>query len=428
MMRCDRRPQSLSSAVFAIPLNSCSAVFPPTHTEWHSHSDEKLQHGPACAPLSSASGMTFSVPERIFRFGPRTRVEPTTQRVELLPKPESRAEPRSADSRHVIEVGARISSTRPQSSAVGCVDRLAEQSERRGPLSSDATGEARRAAGAGDQAERHLRERDSCVRIGDDPAGERRHLDPAAERRTVDAHLDPVTEPFDQRGRAARQPGDVGRDRIGAAAELPEVSAAAERRAVAADDHLADRVVDQRDRQRGVEFVAQSHRDRVVAMRSIERQRQPTAVALDQHRRPVGIGVGLRRCGGAPRCELGSALEHRVHRRFCGERRRDRQRLGLSQQDRQRDRRLRHLFDLLDERGAVGGVECDVRPSWRVVGAGPAHDDRCAIPVRQAARSSEPSGCTITSATPASSSSRYGPSMSSRYSLVETSMWPMPEA
>ena len=172
---------------------------------------------------------------------------------------------------------------------------------------------------------------DSRARIGDHPAGERRHLDPAAERRTVDAHLDPVTEPFDESGRAARQPGDVGRDRIRTSAELAEVSAAAERRAVAADDHFADRVVDQRDRQRAVEFIAQLHGDRVVAVRPIERERQPTAVPLDQHRRPVGFGVGLRRCGRAPRCELGASLEHRVHRRFCGERGSDRQRLALSQ-------------------------------------------------------------------------------------------------
>ena len=94
------------------------------------------------------------------------------------------------------------SSTRPHSSAVDASITVPEQSERGGPLTPDPTGEARRAAGTGNQAERHLRQRDPCVRIGDDPAGEGGHLDPAAERRTVDAHLDPVTEPFDQ-----RQPG-----------------------------------------------------------------------------------------------------------------------------------------------------------------------------------------------------------------------------
>ena len=114
--------------------------------------------------------------------------------------------------------------------------------------------------------------------------------------------------------------------------------------------------------ERGVELVTKLHGNRVVTMGTIEREQQPIAVAVDQHRRPVGLGVGFRWCRGTPRGEFRSALEHRVHGRFRGEGGRDRQPLGLPQEDGQGDRRQGDTFDLLGERGPVGGVERDVGP------------------------------------------------------------------
>ena len=94
------------------------------------------------------------------RFGTTDTGRSDDERVQLLPN-QRVARSRGPRLRHVIDVGARISSTRPQSRAVGAWIALPSSPERRGPLPSDTAGEARRASGAGDQAERYLRKRDA---------------------------------------------------------------------------------------------------------------------------------------------------------------------------------------------------------------------------------------------------------------------------
>ena len=52
------------------------------------------------------------------------------------------------------------------------IDLAAAECQRRGSLASDAARDADRTAGPGDEAERDLRQRDACVRSGDDCARE----------------------------------------------------------------------------------------------------------------------------------------------------------------------------------------------------------------------------------------------------------------
>ena len=66
-----------------------------------------------------------------------------------------------------------------------------------------------------------------------DVGGERRDLDAGAHARPVQVDVDAVGQQVGEAGRAAGQPRDVGRRRIGERTELAEVAAAAERRSVA---------------------------------------------------------------------------------------------------------------------------------------------------------------------------------------------------
>ena len=126
-----------------------------------------------------------------------------------------------------------MASTRPHAERGGGVDRSPGEGERGGALAADAAGQAHRAAGAGDQTERDLGERDRRVGVGDDSAGERGGLDAAAVGGAVHVHRDAVAQPVHQPRRAAGEADHVGARRVGPAAELAEVAAAAERRAVA---------------------------------------------------------------------------------------------------------------------------------------------------------------------------------------------------
>ena len=95
--------------------------------------------------------------------------------------------------------------------------------------------------------------------------------------------MDPVGEEVGEPGRAAGQPGDVGRRRIGERAELAEVAAAAERRAVARQPHGGDRVVDGGQRQRLGQPVAERGGDGVVAARPVEHDAQLVADPIGEH-------------------------------------------------------------------------------------------------------------------------------------------------
>ena len=134
---------------------------------------------------------------------------------------------------------------------------------------------------------------------GDDVAGERRHLDPGAHARPVEVHVQPVGESVGEPRRAAGEAGHVRRRRIGERAELAEITAAAERRAVAGQPHGGDRVVDDGERQRLGQPVAQRHRDGVVAARPVEHDAQLAAHPIGEHRRLVVRRPGAARRAGA---------------------------------------------------------------------------------------------------------------------------------
>ena len=172
------------------------------------------------------------------------------------------ARPSGSATRHVI------SSTRPHASAVVASMRAPLERQCGGALAADAAGDARRAAGAGDQPEAELGQRDHRVGRGDDVVGQRRDLDAGAHARPVQVHVQLVGDEVGEPGRAAREPGDVGDRRVRERPELAEVATAAERRPVAGQVHGGDRVVGGGERQRLRQRVAQRHRHCVVAARA----------------------------------------------------------------------------------------------------------------------------------------------------------------
>ena len=197
------------------------------------------------------------------------------------------------------------------------VDAGPAERQRGGALAADAAGDARRAAGAGDQPEPELGEGDHGVGRRDHVVGERRDLDAGAHARAVQVHVQLVADEVGEPGRAAREPRDMGGGRIRERPELAEVAAAAERRPVAGQVDGGDRVVGGGERQRLRQRVAQRHRHRVVAARPVEDDAQLVAVT-----RSVSTGgSGSGGSDGTPRDarharELGAGLQRRVDGRL----------------------------------------------------------------------------------------------------------------
>ena len=108
------------------------------------------------------------------------------------------------------------------------------------------------------------------------------------------------------------------RRRVGERAELGEVTAAGERRS-GATQLDPDGLVGDGNRQRVDERGAQRFVDGVVAVRTVQRDDEPVAVALDQHGSIVGGGGPRRWSGLQPPAEVRTGLERRVHGRLGGQ-------------------------------------------------------------------------------------------------------------
>lgn len=188
-------------------------------------------------------------------------------------------------------------------------------------------------------------------------------------------HRGSVSEPVNEQRRALDEPNQMGLGGVGPGSEFVEVPAAAERWTVSRDGDGVDRVVDDRNRERVAEFVAQPASDRIVAVGAIQTDRQLVVPAVDVNCGPVV--AELRGPVAAPLGELVAALEHGVHGRLGSQGGVDRDTSSVAQQHGERCRcsrcdrsEMHQTFEAVrlgdDEIGAVrsdatGGVAepCD---------------------------------------------------------------------
>jgi hypothetical protein len=158
----------------------------------------------------------------------------------------------------------------------------------------------------------------------------------------------------------------VGRGGVGRGAELPEITAAAERRPLPREQHLLDRRVGDGDLEGLGERIAHRGREGVAPLRPIEREPQTATLALHPHRRAALLRTRLRRRPlREPRSKFGSALQRRVGERLGHEAVDDREPLAPAQQLHEHQRRdrspvdafehVRELLDAIDAHvGAIG--------------------------------------------------------------------------
>src|SRR5438270_9998166 len=236
----------------------------------------------AWAPVSPAARAAPAATDRRLRRALVLRTRSLCQRtLGREPRPRSGVLPHSA-ARHLVD--------EPPLGRRHRVDRLPGQRQQRRAVTADAPGDAHRAARAGDQTERHLGQPDGGVRGGDDPPAEGGQLDAGPHARAVESRLHPWADGGHGPGRAPFEADDMSGGRIRSGTELVEVTAARERRPVARQDDERDRRVRLRDRQGLDELIPHARRERVVDVRTRERDHQPLALTFDPHGWPLVRG------------------------------------------------------------------------------------------------------------------------------------------
>ena len=151
------------------------------------------------------------------------------------------------------------------------------------------------------------------------PSAVRGHLQPAAQHLAVHLGTAVAAETGGQlvehQRRAVPGAGEVRAGRVGERAELGEIAAAAERRAVAGQHHLGDRRVETRDLERLEQCGAHVGGERVVPLWPVEPDMQTVPVAVGLH--GIGdVGHGGGPAFGQPARELRPRLQRRVRQRF----------------------------------------------------------------------------------------------------------------
>jgi len=195
----------------------------------------------------------------------------------------------------------------------GGIDGPRRERQQRRAVTPDAGGQAHGPARPGDQAEAELGQADDGVRVGDDASRECRQLDARAHACPVEVGGDAGGQGGQQPGRAAGQPDEVGGGRVGERAELVEVAARAEARAVAPQVDLRDGGIDDGERQRLAQLVPQPGVERVADLGPVEDDVEPRAVSLDVDHGRVGCGSLDDGASRPPGGELGTGLQGRIH-------------------------------------------------------------------------------------------------------------------
>ena len=161
---------------------------------------------------------------------------------------------------------------------------------------ADAPGQADRAAGARDQAEAHLGQRDLGVLGRHHPPREGRQLDARADARPVHVGGGAGGHPGHGTPDAALEADQVRRGRVGPGAELVEVPAGAERPPLGVQGHGADALVEGGEGEGLDELVAHRGVERVEAPGARQGDRELVPGPRHVHPRP---GVGARAAPGA---------------------------------------------------------------------------------------------------------------------------------
>lgn len=199
-------------------------------------------------------------------------------------------------------------------------------------LSSDSGGDADGSTCSWDEAEADLGQTDPGGWVGRQVTCKGGHFDAAAECGSVDVNCRAASHGVDQAGGTLGESRDVGERWVGAGAEFAEVAAATERRPVTDEFDAGDAAVCVGQAECGAEFVAELSADGVVSVWAVQHDGERVRTSFDHDDRPVVRGDG-RFDVPTPCAELVASLEHRVHRRLCGESLGDRQVRDHAEQD-----------------------------------------------------------------------------------------------
>ena len=212
-------------------------------------------------------------------------------------RPQRRGGPRRVTSSD-YRAGAS-SSTSPHAAAVVRVEGDAGEREVRGAVATDAPGDARGAARAGDETHADLGQADRRVGIRDDVARERGDLDARAYAAPVQVrgHLARVV--VQAAPDAALDAEEVRGTRVGRDPELREVAATAQRRTVASEMHVTDRRVDRDEIERIAQRIAHRGVERVVHLGSVQEDVEARIVSLEPDRIGAGRDAAAERCSRA---------------------------------------------------------------------------------------------------------------------------------